>query len=123
MTIDLRYIYIGKTTANKRLVKIGIAKDVKSRWRCTDRSIKGSKEYPVVYFKVINARSLETMLHRKYKHKQKDHKGSGATEWFELGFLDRLWLFFIVAARGFLLMLTILMILFSLLLTLITILL
>lgn len=119
--LDLRYIYVGRTTRNRKLVKIGIAKDVQHRWTDIDRSIPGSTEYPVAYFRVLNARSLETALHRKYKLNRRKYKGSGATEWFALGFFSRLWLYLIIAAHGLLLLLLIVAVIFSLLLTIIVI--
>jgi hypothetical protein len=117
--IDTRYIYIGRTTRNRSLVKIGIAKNVQHRWTDIDRSIPGSTEYPVAYFRVLNAQKLETALHRKYKLNQRRYKGSGATEWFALGFFARLWLYVIIAAHGMLMALLIVAGVFSLLLTLI----
>ena len=98
--LDTRYIYLGKTTANPRLIKIGLAKDVQDRWAYIDRSVKGSMEYPIVFFRVINAASLEHRLKQKYRNRRKQFKGSGKTEWFELGFFARLWLLLIVAAHG-----------------------
>jgi len=117
--LDLRYIYIGRTTGDRRLVKIGIAKNVQHRWTDIDRSIPGSTEYPVAYFKVLNAQKLETALHRKYRLKQRRYKGSGATEWFALGFFSRLWLYLIIAAHGLLLFVLIVVVVFSLLITII----
>jgi hypothetical protein len=117
--IDTRYIYIGRTTSNKRLVKIGIAANPRKRWQQINSSIKGSTEYPVAYFRVLNAKKLETALHRKYKLKQRRYKGSGATEWFALGFFARLWLYIIIAAHGMLMVLLIVAGVFSILLTLI----
>ena len=117
--LDLRYIYIGRTTRNRRLVKIGIASNPRTRWQQIDNSIKGSREYPVAYFRVLNAKSLETALHRKYKLNRRKYKGSGATEWFALGFFARLWLYLIIAAHGLLLIVLIVAGVFSLLLTLI----
>jgi hypothetical protein len=98
--LDIRYIYIGTTTADSRLVKIGIAKDVHARWRDIDNSIEKSTERPVAYFKVLNARWLETQLHRKYRYKNKPFKGSGRSEWFALGFFARLWLYVILSVHG-----------------------
>jgi hypothetical protein len=117
--IDTRYIYIGRTTSNKRLVKIGVATNPRKRWQQINRSISGSTEYPVAYFRVLNAQKLETALHRKYKLNRRKYKGSGATEWFALGFFARLWLYVIVAAHGMLMVVLILAGVFSLLLTLI----
>lgn len=98
--IDTRYIYIGRTSTNRRLVKIGISKDVQRRWRTIDRSIIGSKEQPIACFRVINARWLETQLKRKYAHRRKQYKGSGKSEWYNLGLLARLWLYCTIAAHG-----------------------
>lgn len=117
--LDTRYIYIGRTSRNRNLVKIGIAANVQHRWTDIDRSIPGSTEYPVAYFRVLNAKKLETALHRKYKLKRRKYKGSGATEWFSLGFFSRLWLYVIIAAHGVLMILLIVTGVFSLLLTLI----
>ncbi len=117
--IDTRYIYIGRTTSNNRLVKIGIATNPRKRWQQINRSIPGSTEYPIAYFKVLNAQKLETALHRKYKLNRRKYKGSGATEWFALGFFSRLWLYLIIAAHGLLLLLLIVAVVFSLLITII----
>ena len=117
--LDLRYIYIGRTTGNRRLVKIGIAKNVQHRWTDIDRSIKGSTEYPVAYFRVMNASGLETALHRKYSTNKKEYKGSGRTEWFALGFFARVWLYVTIAAHGLLLIVLIVAVVFSLLITII----
>ena len=117
--IDTRYIYIGRTTANRRLVKIGIATNPKKRWRQIDNSVMGSKEYLVAYFRVLHARNLETALHRKYSTRRRKFRGSGASEWFSLGLFSRVWLYLIVAAHGMLLIGLIMIGVFSFLLTLI----
>lgn len=115
--LDIRYIYIGKTTADKRLVKIGIATDVHARWRDIDKSIAKSKEKPIAYFKVLNASKLEVRLHRRFKSKRVDFKGSGKTEWFALSLLERLSLYFITAIHGAVFAVTLLALLACILIT------
>jgi len=117
--LDIRYIYIGGTTADSRLIKIGIAKDVHSRWRDIDNSVQGSKEQPIAFFKVLNARWLETQLHRKYRGNSKPFKGSGRSEWFSLNIFQRMWLFVILAVHGVFFALACISLLFSVLITLI----
>jgi hypothetical protein len=102
MLLDTRYLYLGKTTADRNLVKIGIAKDVDTRWQQIDRSVSGSEERCILCFPVANAAWLETQLHRKYAHRRKTFKGSGKTEWFDLPLLARIWLVLTVAAHGLL---------------------
>jgi len=118
--MDLRYIYIGRTTRNRSLVKIGIAANPRKRWQQIDNSIKGSKEYPVAFFRVLNARQLERQLHSKYANKRKGYKGSGKTEWFALGFFARIWLWLIIAAHGLILIVLAVVLMLSVLVSVIT---
>jgi len=119
--LDVRYIYLGRTTANRRLVKIGISKDVEARWRSIDNSVKGSKEYPIASFRVLNAAWLETQLHRKYARRRKHFRGSGGSEWFALGFFARMWLYFTIVAHGIIFFLTAAAVAFSVLITLLAV--
>jgi hypothetical protein len=119
--LDVRYIYLGRTTANSRLVKIGITKDVEARWQNIDRSVQGSKEYPIASFRVLNAAWLETQLKRKYARRRKPFKGSGKSEWFSLGVFARMWLYFTIAAHGIIFFFTTLAVAFCVIITLLAV--
>lgn len=98
--LDIRYIYICKAKAGRRLTKIGIAKDVKSRVAAINRSIKGKRVQAIAYFKVLNASRLESFLHRRFSKKRVLFRGSGKTEWFALSFPERILLYAIIAIHG-----------------------
>lgn len=102
MLLDTRKIYLGKTTHDHRMVKIGLAKDVEGRWQSIDRTIKGSREKAILSFPVLNASWLERQLHRKYAKQRVTFKGSGKTEWFRLRLHQRLWLVLTLTAHGIL---------------------
>lgn len=87
----IRSIYIGKTNARqyRGCLKIGIATDTDKRWNDIDRSVKGSKEWPVMSGIVIGAKRSEKRLHRKYAKYRVRFKGSGKTEWFKMPVLIR----------------------------------
>lgn len=82
----MKYIYLGKTTANgyRTAIKVGISNDVESRWRRIDESIQGSKEWPFLKRPVPFARNFEKKLLKKYKKYKVVFKGSGKTEWLKM---------------------------------------
>jgi hypothetical protein len=95
----MRQIYIGKTTATKyrRAIKIGISKDTDGRWDDIDRSVDGSREWPIFSGKVLSARKCEKWLHGRYSEYRVDFKGSGKTEWFRMPLYYRIECIFIAA--------------------------
>ncbi len=86
--MDFRYVYLIRTSRRK-IIKIGITNDIGKRAKNIDRSIKGSRERVAFCVQTFFARSIESMFHRRYKSKRTKWKGSGKTEWFKLGFLER----------------------------------
>lgn len=81
---DYRSVYLGKTTENKNITKIGIARSTKDRWKQINDSITDGRQYPIFAVKVFFAEKTETKLHQKYRHKHTPYKGSGGTEWYKL---------------------------------------
>ena len=104
--LDYRFVYILKKGFR---YKIGIAKDTQKRVK-NIRKTSGANNIKV-YAQVRTpfAMRLEQWLHSVYKHKQRDFKGSGKTEWFDLNFTDRhfiLFLFWLIACCKLLIMLS-----------------
>lgn len=108
--VGFKWIYLGTTTAQP-IVKIGISKGYKFRERMIDESIEGSKERIVFVARTFFAYELEQSLHRVYRKRRKPFKGSGRTEWFRLGFFQKIGAVGIMILASLLSHLTILIIL------------
>ncbi|MBK8490413.1 MAG: GIY-YIG nuclease family protein [Saprospirales bacterium] len=76
-----RFIYIGMSTRNPGRLKIGIARDVKWRWKAIDRSMKG-KQFPVFCLPCFHASWFESHFHRVMKRFNRPVKGDGGSEFF-----------------------------------------
>lgn len=76
-----RFIYLGMCTRNLGRMKIGIARDVKLRWKTIDRKMKG-KQFPIFSLPCFNARWLEGHLHRVMKRYNRPVRGDGGSEFF-----------------------------------------
>ncbi|MBK7408930.1 MAG: GIY-YIG nuclease family protein [Saprospirales bacterium] len=74
-----RFIYIGMSTRNPGRLKIGIARDVKWRWKAIDRSMKG-KQFPVFCLPCFHASWFESHFHRVMKRFNRPVKGDGGSE-------------------------------------------
>lgn len=95
----MKYLYIGKTDAPKyrHAIKIGISKDTDGRWDDIDRSVDGSREWPIFSGKVLSARKCEKWMHKRYDRFRINFKGSGKTEWFKMPLYYRIECIFIAA--------------------------
>lgn len=95
----MRYLYIGKTDAPKyrHAIKIGISKDTDGRWNDIDRSVEGSREWPIFSGRVLNTKKAEKWLHKRYDRYRIKFKGSGKTEWFKMPLYYRIECIFIAA--------------------------
>lgn len=85
---DFRFVYYGRSDRKAGVRKIGIAKNIKSRWRSIDRSIKGSKEEVITGARVLCAELVEKMMLSVTKFLSVRMPGSGKTEWRWIWFLD-----------------------------------
>ncbi len=85
--MDYRFVYILRRRGGQ--CKIGIAKDTKVRIRDIRRSTDNKSIRLYAKIKVPYAEKFEGWLHNKYSSKQREYKGSGKTEWFDLTFIDR----------------------------------
>ena len=109
--LDYRFLYLMERSSNRsfrarltfqREIKIGIAKDAKSRNSSVNLSIKGDVKI-LTCRKVFFAKKTEERLHRlfsdsRYKMKGiQGKRGGGLTEWFYLTTMEllilRSWLF------------------------------
>lgn len=84
---DFRYIYMGKTSANRRYRKFGLSGNVPVRWQHIDRSRVTTREWWTCYYRVLFAERFEQWLLNRYRDRKVYLSGSGGTEWRDLGFL------------------------------------
>lgn len=76
-----RFIYIGISTRNPGRLKIGIARNVQSRWKEIDRSMRG-KQLPIFGLPSFHALWLEGHLHRVMRPFHRPVQGDGGSEFF-----------------------------------------
>ena len=76
-----RFIYLGMSTRNPGRIKIGIARDVRSRWKSIGRSMKGW-QFPVFFLPCFFADWFEGHLHRVMKRFNRPVQGDGGSEFF-----------------------------------------
>lgn len=76
-----RFIYLGMSTRNPGRIKIGIARDVRSRWKSIGKSMKG-KQFPIFFLPSFGARWFEGHLHRVMRRFNRPVKGDGGSEFF-----------------------------------------
>ena len=76
-----RFIYLGMSTRNPGRLKIGIARDVKLRWKTIGRSMKG-RQFPIFSLPCFYAIWFEGHLHRVMKRFNRPVKGDGGSEFF-----------------------------------------
>jgi Flp pilus assembly protein TadB len=63
--------------------KIGITRRcVRGRWRNIDRSVSGSREFPLFATWGLFPEAMEGTLHSLFRRWRRTFKGSGKTEWF-----------------------------------------
>ena len=72
------YLYLLKAK-HKARYKIGITKSVKRRLSEVNRDVESKL---VFYVPLFYAAKFERYLHNRYKHLQRNMKGTGKTEWF-----------------------------------------
>lgn len=84
--IDYRLVYILKYRSR---YKIGIAKDIDTRLSNIKRTSGENRIRVYTKIKTPFAYKIEQWLHEKFEHRQREFKGSGKTEWFDLGIVDR----------------------------------
>lgn len=100
----MNYLYLIRSGHR---VKIGITAVLKRRVLEIDKTTKG-KQRLVFAVLVWNARGVEAMLHRRYKHHHAPLRvGSGRSEWFKGGFwiIECALLMLLISALHWLLML------------------
>ncbi|NRA50121.1 MAG: GIY-YIG nuclease family protein [Phaeodactylibacter sp.] len=78
---DYRFIYLGVSTRNPGRLKIGIARNVKSRWKAIDKSMKG-KQFPIFSLPCFFALWFEGHLHRVMNRFNSPVKGDGGSEFY-----------------------------------------
>ena len=81
-----RYVYLMQRTGGrgrKKIIKIGIAKNPKSRLKQINRSVKG-KIILLDAFKVLEASKVEKELHQLFKKQNHKLTGAGGSEFFRL---------------------------------------
>jgi len=101
--VDWRAIYLVYTTAKRGRVKIGITGWLWLRSEQIDESIKGSKERPFFWGYTLASEFLEKkVLHSRFRKRRKPWKGSGRTEWFDLGILGTIEAIFWITIFSFL---------------------
>ncbi len=76
-----RFIYVGMSTRNLGRLKIGIARNVKLRWKSIDQSMRG-KQFPIFCLPCFHAIWFEGHLHRVMKPFNKPVQGDGGSEFF-----------------------------------------
>jgi|GEM_PF-3333045 len=76
-----RFIYLGLSTRNPGRLKIGIARDVKLRWRAINRDMRGW-QFPIFSLPCFNARWFEGHLHRVMRRFNRPVEGNGGSEFF-----------------------------------------
>ena len=76
-----RFIYLGMSTRNLGRIKIGIARDVKLRWKSIDKGMRG-RQFPIFSLPCFAARWFEGHLHRVMRRFNRPVKGDGGSEFF-----------------------------------------
>ena len=76
-----RFIYLGFSTRNLGRLKIGIARNVKLRWKAIDKDMKG-RQFPIFSLPCFNARWFEGHLHRVMRRFNRPVEGDGGSEFF-----------------------------------------
>lgn len=76
-----RFIYLGMSTRNPGRIKIGIARNVKLRWKAIGRSMRGW-QFPIFSLPCFNALWMEGHLHRVMRRFNRPVKGDGGSEFF-----------------------------------------
>lgn len=78
---DYRFIYLGMSTRNPGRIKIGIARDVRLRWRAINRDMRGW-QFPIFSLPCFNAQWFEGHLHRVMRRFNRPVEGNGGSEFF-----------------------------------------
>jgi hypothetical protein len=78
---DYRFIYVGMSTRHPGRLKIGIARDVKLRWKAIGRSMKGW-QFPIFSLPCFHADWFEGHLHRVMRRFNRPVQGDGGSEFF-----------------------------------------
>ncbi len=76
-----RFIYLGMSTKNLGRIKIGIARDVKLRWKAIDKNMKG-RQFPIFSLPCFHAFWFEQHLHRVMRKFNRPVIGDGGSEFF-----------------------------------------
>lgn len=76
-----RFIYLGMSTRNLGRLKIGIARNVKLRWKNIDKGMKG-RQFPIFSLPCFHALWFEKHLHRVMRRFNRPVEGDGGSEFF-----------------------------------------
>lgn len=76
-----RFIYLGISTRNLGRIKIGVARNVKLRWKAIDRNMSG-RQFPIFSLPTFHALWFEGHLHRVMRRFNRPTNGDGGTEFF-----------------------------------------
>ena len=99
---DYRYIYLMRKRGTRKH-KIGISKNPQTRRVTVDKGV-GGKVNLIIARKVIFARRVEQYIHGVFSDSRftfwRVGKGSGRTEWFDLNWLERLFVRFWIELFG-----------------------
>lgn len=76
-----RFLYLGMSTRNPGRIKIGIARNVKLRWKSIGRSMRGW-QFPIFSLPCFGALWVERHLHRVMRRYNRPVKGDGGSEFF-----------------------------------------
>ncbi len=76
-----RFIYLGMSTRNPGRIKIGIARNVKLRWKTIGQDMKGW-QFPIFSLPCFSALWFEGHLHRVMRRFNRPVKGDGGSEFF-----------------------------------------
>ncbi|MEN0002881.1 MAG: GIY-YIG nuclease family protein [Bacteroidota bacterium] len=76
-----RFIYLGMSTSNLGRIKIGVARNVKLRWKAIGRSMRG-RQFPIFSLPCFHALWLEKHLHRVMRRFNRPTRGDGGSEFY-----------------------------------------
>jgi hypothetical protein len=76
-----RFIYLGMSTRNLGRIKIGIARNVRLRWKAIDKDMKG-RQFPIFSLPCFHALWFEQHLHRVMRRFNRPVEGDGGSEFF-----------------------------------------
>lgn len=76
-----RFIYLGMSTRKLGCIKIGVARNVKLRWKTIDRNMSG-RQFPIFSLPLFSALWFEGHLHRVMRRFNRPVDGDGGTEFF-----------------------------------------